>query len=254
MNKIVQTIDKDEITLGSVSEIIVLGDPGCSKFDDHSKSILGEIFKNKADAFIILGDMAYRGNTDELSEIVLFCNVNARAPVYAVCGNHDLPDYPVLFGSSTYAIRAGTVIFLFIDNVTDREHISQKDIEFIAKQFDKHAGKRFIICFHIPPPTDLAPKHMNDQKWGELKAVLDKYKDRVECLMCGHIHGFREQVIDGYRVFITGGGGAKLHTLDKDIIKSHHAVKIKIDRSGSINYEVIRVGETNASKLIARSS
>lgn len=82
---------------------------------------------------------------------------------------------------------------------------------------------------------------MSDQKWGELKTVLDAHKDRIECLMCGHVHGFRDHVIGGYRVFITGGGGARLHDLEKDTIKAHHAIKIKIDQSGSVGFEVIRI-------------
>ena len=234
-------VDKEEILLDNVREILVAGDPGCTGFGDDSKRVLGEIFAKKADAFMILGDMAYHGNADELNEFITFCNMTAKAPVFTLCGNHDLPGYQELFGRPAYVLIAGAFAFLCIDNVTDREHFSQKDLEFIGQALDKYADKRFIVLFHIPPPTDLSPKHMKDLKWGELKTVLDMRKDRIECLMCGHIHGFRDYVIDGYRVFITGGGGAKMHDLEKDTVRAHHAVKIKIDQQLPLSFEVIRI-------------
>ena len=237
----VQKVKEEEISFEGISEIIVAGDPGCTMFDDRAKRILGDIFSKRADAFIILGDMAHKGNAEELSDFISFCNLKSAAPVFTLCGNHDLPDYPAIFGRSTYTLLTGSLAVLFFDNVTSWDHFNRKDLEFIGRALNKYPDKRFIVLFHIPPPTDLAQKFMKDEKWGELKAVLDLYKDRIECLMCGHIHGFRDHIIDGYRVFITGGGGAKLYDLEKDIIKTHHAIKIKVDLLNRVGFEVIRV-------------
>ena len=242
-------VDKEEVLLDNVSEIIVIGDPGCTRFDDHSKRVLGEIFAKRADAFIVLGDMVYRGGADELNDFISFCNAASRAPVFTLCGNHDLPGYPALFGKSTYALIAGAFVFLFIDNVTDWDHFSRKDLEFIEQKLDKYPDKKFIILFHIPPPTDLSSNCMKDRKWGELRAVLDAHKDRIECLMCGHIHGFRDHVIDGYRVFITGGGGAKLQDLEKDTIKSHHAIRLSFGKGSTVRFSTFTVGMQQASEL-----
>jgi hypothetical protein len=82
---------------------------------------------------------------------------------------------------------------------------------------------------------------MKAQKWDELKTVLDAHKDHIECLICAHIHGFRDHVVDGYRVFITGGGGAKLDDLERDTVRAHHAIKIKINQSGPIDFEIMRI-------------
>lgn len=241
MSQGIQVVDKDELSLEGVKEVIVIGDPGCTRFNDESKRVLGAILAKRADAFIVLGDMVYRGNADELNDFITFCNATASAPVFTLCGNHDLPGYPAALGRSTYAVITGAHVFLFIDNVTDWDHFGRRDLEFIGQQLDKYSDKKFIILFHIPPPTDLAPHFMKDRKWGELKEVLDAHKDRIECLMCGHIHGFRDHVVDGYRVFITGGGGAKLRDLEKDIVKAHHAVKVTIDETDPVCFEVIRV-------------
>lgn len=236
-------VDKEEVSLENASEIIVVGDPGCTGFGEHSKRVLGEIFSKKADAFIILGDMAYHGNADELNKFISFCNITAKAPVFALCGNHDLPAYPALLGKSTYLLMVGAFAFLFIDNVTDWDHFRQSYLEFIRQELGKYADKRFIVLFHIPPPTDLSPNHMEDRKWKELKTVLDAYKGRIECLLCGHIHGYRDYVIDGYRVFITGGGGARLHNLENDTIKDHHAMRLSFGKDSTVSFSTFTVGK-----------
>jgi Icc-related predicted phosphoesterase len=241
VNKNIRKVREEEILLEKISEIIVIGDPGCTGFNDDSKRIFGGILSQKAGAFIVLGDIVHRGNMDELNEFVSFCDTTAKVPVFTLCGNHDLPEYATLLGSSTYSLITGELVFILVDNVSDWEHFSKKELEFIRQQLEKHSGKRLILLFHVPPPTDLAPKHMKDQKWGELKAVLDAHKDRIECLICGHIHGFQDYVVDGYRVLITGGGGAKLDDLENDPVKAHHAIKINIDRSGPVSFEVVRV-------------
>ena len=235
--------------LKNVNEIIVIGDPGCTKFNDDSKQVVGKILAKRADAFIVLGDMAYKGSADELNDFISFCNKTSRAPVFPLCGNHDLPGYPSLLGKSTYALITGAHVFLFIDNVTDRDHFNPEDLEFITQQLDKHAGKRFIVLFHIPPPTDLSPNHMREQKWKELKVVLDARKDRIECLICGHIHGFRDHVIDGYRVFITGGGGAKLQNLENDTIRAHHAMRLSFGEGSTVIFSTFTVGKEQALKV-----
>ena len=75
-------VNKVEISFKKINEIIVVGDPGCTKFDDHSKRILGEILAKKADAFIVLGDMVFQGRDDELKEFTSFCNAATRTPVF----------------------------------------------------------------------------------------------------------------------------------------------------------------------------
>ncbi len=253
MNKRIQIVDKEEIFLENVGEIIVIGDPGCTRFNDESKRVLGKIFAKRADAFIILGDMACKGSADELNDFISFCNATARAPVFTLCGNHDLPGYPSILGRSTYALVASAYVFIFIDNVTDWDHFSRKDLEFIGQELDKYADKKFIILLHIPPPTDLAPKFMKDKKWAELKAVLDARKDKIECLMCGHIHGFRDHVVDGYRVFITGGGGAKLHNLEKDIIRDHHAIRLSFGKDSTASFSPFTIGKLQADKVTSNA-
>ena len=247
INSALRRVDTEEVLLKNVNEVVVIGDPGCTKFDDHSKRILGEIFANRADVYIILGDMALRGEDTELREFVSFCNTSAGAPVFTLCGNHDLPGYSTIFGRSTYALITDTYLFVLIDNVTDWDHFNRKDLEFLEKKFYQYPDKKFIILFHIPPPTDLAPKSMKDVKWLELKTVLDAHKDNIVCLMCGHIHGFRDHLVDGYRVFITGGGGAKLKNLEKDTIKAHHAVRLSFSKNTAVKFSVFTVGRQGRS-------
>ena len=97
MNKLkpgFQYINRKEIYLRGIKDIILMGDTGCTGFNEESKKILDRILKIKTNLFIILGDFAYTGKQEEFREVINFCNKRADVPIFTLCGNHDMPDYP----------------------------------------------------------------------------------------------------------------------------------------------------------------
>ena len=82
---------------------------------------------------------------------------------------------------------------------------------------------------------------MKPTEWKKLKTILDEHKERIECILTGHIHGFQEYYLDGYRIFISGGGGAALYDLEKDTLKSHHAIKATFIDDAKVELNVIPV-------------
>lgn len=238
-----QMIEKEEICVKSGGEIILAGDIGCTDFSDESKDIVERILKNRCDFFIFLGDLVKNGDIEELKEVISFCEEKSKAPIFTLCGNHDLPDYKKILGKSTYALIFNNTVIVVLDNVTDFKEVKKEDLHFLEEKLKKHSkDKRVIVLFHIPPPTDISSKHMTEEKWEGIKKVLDNYKKKIDCIICGHIHGFQEYYHDGYHIFITGGGGAKLHNLEKDPIKKHHALKLKINDKGLSEIKVVQIG------------
>ncbi|MFC1479939.1 metallophosphoesterase family protein [Candidatus Omnitrophota bacterium] len=238
-----QVIENEEICVKGAGEIILAGDIGCTTFSKESRKIIEKILKNRCDFFIILGDIASSGVREEFDEVISFCDERVKEPIFALCGNHDLPDYKKILGKSTYALIFNNTVFIVLDNVADSKEVREEDLHFLEEELEKHSNeKRFVILFHIPPPTDISTKHMTEEKWNGIKEVLDNYRDRIDCIICGHIHGFQEYDHDGYHIFITGGGGAKLHNLEKDPIKKYHALKLKINDKGLAEIKVIQIG------------
>ncbi|MBP7056411.1 MAG: metallophosphoesterase [Candidatus Omnitrophica bacterium] len=240
MQPLFQCVREREIELNDVKDIVITGDVGCTGFDDESKAVLASILRHKADIFLILGDLAFTGEKKEIQEIMDFCNKRATAPVYSLCGNHDIPGYKDFCGLSSYALIFPGIACVLLDNSTSRFLAS--DMEFLEKIFNKYADKKFIIFFHIPPPFASLASAMSDMEWSRIRNITDKFKDRIVCMICGHIHGFYEYIKDGYRIFITAGGGGKmLYDLPEGGSKLYHALKVSVGGDVPVEIKVIPV-------------
>ncbi len=237
MTEKLRRVTDKELELQEVNDIVVAGDPGCTGFDDESRAVLSDILKRKCDIFIIAGDLAQFGTSDELTDIAGFLNGNASAPVFVFCGNHDLPDYEKVFGFSSYALVCGEFVLAMLNNSNAR--FSPGDIQFLENEFKKYPLKKFLIFFHIPPPLSFDSSAISETEWSRLRAVLDKYKERVEAIVCAHIHGYHEYFKDGYRVIITAGGGGKMiYDLPDDKCRIYHSLKISLKKGAhpAINF------------------
>jgi 3',5'-cyclic AMP phosphodiesterase CpdA len=238
LKKGLQFVTVQNIAVKPCRSIVFLGDPGCSGFDDESKATLGKILSQKAGLFFILGDLVHNGSEEELKEFIDFCNQRAESPVFALCGNHELPDYRKALGLATYAIELDRHVIIVLDN--SGRSFAQSQLEFLDESLSRHKEKRAIILFHIPPPNHLEIFCMKQEDWDNLRQVMDKYKERIEFIMSGHIHAYYEYALDGYRIIVTGGGGAHLYGWEGDPVKAHHAVRVDFNEDGSLSTNIIR--------------
>lgn len=236
-----QYVDKPEITLSGIKKIVLLGDPGCTRFSVESQRILGRILGQEADLFFMLGDLAFTDAEEEFRELIAFCDARVKVPVFAVRGNHDLSHYAEFFGRRTYALVFERFVCFFLDDATG--HFFQEDLDFLREALEKHREKTFILLMHIPPPTDVDRRILRKEDWENLKGVLDPYRERIGHIYCGHIHGLHEYAIDGYPVTITAGGGAAMiHALLPPAQKLHHSVVLSLHSDGSLSTEVMPAG------------
>jgi Icc-related predicted phosphoesterase len=232
-----QSVDSDEIVLHGVKDIILMGDVGCTGLSSESLNTVNKILAKKADVFFLLGDLACSGSGSELKELAGFCEKNTGAPLFALKGNHDIPDYCKVFGSSDYAVVLDHAVLVCLDNST--KVFSDRSRDLLSKTLKKYNNKKFVILFHIPPPNDMQARCVSPEEWSELKKILDPYKENIKCILCGHVHGFMDYNIDGYRVLITGGGGAILAGFKLDQLKCHRAIKLSFDHTGDPSIETI---------------
>ena len=84
-----QYVNKNEICLSGIKNIVFMGDVGCTGFIEASKAILGKILEIETDLFVILGDMAFLGEKEEFEEVIEFCNQRVTVPIFSLPGNHD---------------------------------------------------------------------------------------------------------------------------------------------------------------------
>ena len=239
-----QYVDKSEITLSGIKKIVLLGDPGCTRFSENSQKILGRILDQEADLFFMLGDLAFTDAEDEFRELIAFCDARVQAPIFALRGNHDLSHYAKFFGLRSYALVLKPFVCFFLDDA--KGHFAPEDLELLRKTLEKYKERDFILLMHIPPTPRWDRRGLRQKDWDVLKAVLEPYRGRIRHIFCAHIHGFLEYEIDGFPVTITAGGGAAMiHLLVPPEKKLHHSVVLSLHRDGSWSSEVIpiRIGE-----------
>jgi len=233
-----QFIDREEIRITGINKIILTGDIGCTGFNENSREILGQILRQKPDLFFFLGDLAFTGAKEEFQEVIAFCNDRVQAPIFALCGNHDLPYYHKILGSSTYAIVLDKFVCIFLPNGTG--YFLDQDIAFLRKELDKYKTRDFIIFMHVPPPTDIDRNHLLRTEWEKIRKELDRHRNKIRHIFCAHIHGYHDYVVDGYPVTITAGGGADMiYDLKKPEQKIHHALSLSLDDSGALTTGII---------------
>jgi hypothetical protein len=235
-----QYVDMEEISISGIKKIILTGDIGCTGFNEDSREILGQILSRKPDLFFFIGDLAFTGSEEEFREIIDFCESRVQVPIFALCGNHDLPGYDKFLGSSTYAIVLDKFVCVFLCNATG--YCLDEEITFLRMALNKYKTRDFVIFMHVPPPTDINRSHLPQAEWEKVKKELDGHREKIKHIFCAHIHGYHDYYIDGYHVTITAGGGAAMiNDLKNPEQKIHHAVIVNLDDNGALRTEVITV-------------
>ena len=237
-----QSVEQTESALSGIKKIVLLGDPGCTRFSGDSQKILGQILGQEADLFFMLGDLVFSDSEEEFRELIAFCDARVHVPVFALRGNHDLSHYAGFLGLASYALVFDRLVCFFLDDATG--HFLQADLDLLREVLETHKEKHFILLMHIPPPTHVDRRGLKKEDWEKLKGVLDPYREKIRHIFCGHIHGFHEYEIDGYPVTITAGGGAAMiHELLPPAQKLHHSLVLSLHPDGSMSTEIVPVGE-----------
>jgi rubrerythrin len=71
---------------------------------------------------------------------------------------------------------------------------------------------------------------------------MDPYRQDIRFILCGHVHSFFEDELDGYKIAVSGGAGARLEFFgglpDKDH-SFHHVLQFSFDDQGLLQYQYV---------------
>ncbi len=223
----------------------ILGDPGCDGLGVEIMTTFSKAMScAHSDFKIILGDLVPFGLEEFYKHIHGIINDVSRNPVYTLCGNHDTDYYQAYFGLRNYILVNDDLLIVVLDN--SKRVFEAETLKFLNESLRGYKRKNILILFHIPPPNNFTPNAMVKEEWQKLKEVMDPYKKNIKYVLSGHVHSYFQDDVDGYKVVVSAGAGARLEFFGRLPDKKssfHHVLRFYFDKDSELKYEYVSLAE-----------
>lgn len=233
------------IRLQNVHSIGVIGDPGCEGLGTYNMKVYAGALEESSrdDITLIAGDLTPIGSKHHYQMIQEMTEALAKNDVYSLRGNHDTGEYTTFFGQKNYALLTDHFAVIVLDNAM--RTFEEEGLALLTKVLSMDTVRQAIVAFHIPVPNHFIQNCVSEEEFARLKAAYDPYREKVKYLLCGHVHSRFEDNVDGIELICTGGGGAMIEDVSKDIRAwdvEHHVVHF-YERDGILNYRIANLPE-----------
>lgn len=243
--KKIQKVSDPVIRLKGVRSMGVIGDPGCEGLGTYNMKVYAGALEEcgRDDITLVVGDLVPAGTRHHYQTIQELTEILAGNKVYALRGNHDTGAYTEYFGEKNYAILTESFAVVVLDNA--QRTFEEEGIRILSRVLAMEDVKQAIIAFHIPVPNHFILNCVTEEEFACLKKAYEPWKEKVKYLLCGHVHSGFEDCVDGIPLICTGGGGAMIEDVSKDIRASdveHHVVHF-YERDGSLCHQIVNLSE-----------
>lgn len=243
MEKTMEKIKKvsEQITyLPHVHSLGVIGDPGCEGLGTYNMKIYAGALEEtgKDDITLIAGDLVPIGTKHHYQLIQELTEVLAQNDVYCLRGNHDTGAYEEYFGHKNYVLLTGNFSLIILDNAF--RTFDDEGLSLLSEILSREDVKQVIIAFHIPVPNHFILNCVSEEEFSRLQTAYRPWKEKVKYLLCGHVHSRFIDEVDGIPLICTGGGGAMIEDVSKDIRAcdiEHHVVHF-YEENGLLKYQI----------------
>jgi rubrerythrin/Icc-related predicted phosphoesterase len=236
----IQKIKSRVVEVEDFNEFAVIGDPGCDGLGAEIMSVFSKGLEaaSGTDFTLILGDIVPFGSKNFYRNVSEFISLSAKKPVFALCGNHDTEFYEDFFGSASYAIADGKTLIVILDN--SKRKVSEESLDVLRFALGRYPGRNIVLAMHIPPPNRISPNAIDAEEWAKVTRILEPHKRRLRYVLCGHIHSCFEDEIEGARLVMTGGGGARIEEVAGIQAPYYHWVKFAY-KDGVLTHEKVDI-------------
>ncbi len=228
------------IRLTDVHSIGVIGDPGCEGLGTYNMKVYAGALEesSKDDITLIAGDLVPVGSEHYYKMIRELTETLAGNDVYSLRGNHDTGAYTDYFGEKNYALLTEHFAVVILDNAF--RTFEEEGLTLLSKVLAMDEVKQVIIAFHIPVPNHFILNCVSEEEFSRLKEAYEPWKAKVKYLLCGHVHSRFIDVVDQIPLICTGGGGAMIEDVSKDIKAcdvEHHIIHF-YEKDGVLDYRI----------------
>lgn len=231
--------------IGQVYSIGVIGDPGCEGLGTYNMKVYAGALEEsgKDDITLIAGDLVPAGTKHHYQMIQEMTEILAENEVYTLRGNHDTGAYMEYFGLKNYALLADEFAVIVMDNAV--RSFEEEGLLLLKQVLSMEEVTRAILAFHIPVPNHFIQNCVSEKEFARLKNTYNPWKEKVKYLLCGHVHSRFEDEVDGIPLICTGGGGAMIEDVSKEIRAcdvEHHVVHFYMEE-GILKYRIANLSE-----------
>lgn len=231
----------EQITrLSGVHSIGVIGDPGCEGLGTYNMKVYAGALEESGrdDITLIAGDLVPIGTDHYYQMIQDMTETLARNPVYSLRGNHDTGAYTGYFGHKNYALLMERFAVIVLDNAM--RTFEEEGLKLLSDVLAMEEVGQAIIAFHIPVPNHFILNCVTEEEFSRLKSAYEPWRSKVKYLLCGHVHSRFIDVVDGIPLICTGGGGAMIEDVSRDIKAcdvEHHIIHF-YEKEGVLDYQI----------------
>lgn len=245
MEKNIVKITEPIVRLEGARSVGVIGDPGCEGLGTYNMKVYAGVLEEtgRDDITLIAGDLVPAGTGRHYRAIQELTEALAENPVYALRGNHDTGAYCDYFGLKNYALLLDGFAVVVLDNAL--RSFEEEGLSLLRQVLAMEDVRRVIAAFHIPVPNHFIQNCVSEEEFGRLQNAYAPWKEKLCYLLCGHVHSLFVDEVDGIPLVCTGGGGAMIEDVSKDIRAcdvEHHAVHFYLE-DGSLQYRIANLSE-----------
>ena len=233
------------VRLENVHSVGVIGDPGCEGLGTYNMKVYAGALEesSKDDITLIVGDLVPAGTGHHYRVIQELTEALAGNDVYSLRGNHDTGAYTEYFGLKNYALLADDFAVIVLDNAV--RAFEEEGLLLLKQVLAMEEVRQAVIAFHIPVPNHFIQNCVSEEEFARLKNAYEPWREKVKYLLCGHVHSRFEDRVDGIPLICTGGGGAMIEDVSKDIRAcdvEHHVVHFYLE-DGTLKYRIADLSE-----------
>ena len=233
------------IRLGQVHSMGVIGDPGCEGLGTYNMKVYAGALEESGrdDMTLIVGDLVPTGTGRHYRMIQELTETLAENEVYTLRGNHDTGAYMEYFGLKNYALLADGFAVVVLDNAV--RSFEEEGLTLLGRVLSMEEVTQAVIAFHIPVPNHFIQNCVSEEEFARLRSVYGPWKEKVKYLLCGHVHSRFEDEADGIPLICTGGGGAMIEDVSREIRAcdvEHHVVHFFMEE-GVLHHRIADLSE-----------
>jgi len=229
-----QKAEQEAIKINPINGFTFIGDPGCCGLGVEIMSIFNAaLHESKGDIVLVGGDIVPNGTNRFYESVTAMVDQSIEKPIFMLAGNHDTLSYETFFGRKNYFLYNDNLLLIVLD---DSSRAFSEETLAVLRRALKHECDNIVLAFHIPPVNRVTKDSVSAEEWQKVLEIINPFRKKIKYILCGHVHSYFEDDIDGIKLVATGGGGARMDEVPGIPTPYYHFVDFYYNSAGELEH------------------